>query len=153
MKPEIFFGLIAAIGTGIIVGTQSTLSGRIGSLIGPMPTGLLSNVVSGISATIIILALFVLNKGISLNVPRQTVILLAISGTIGILVVTGAAFAVPRLGVTAAVAAIILGQMLISTLVDSSGWFGMNIIPLDLKRIAGLIVLAVGVYLLLPRSA
>lgn len=47
---------------------------------------------------------------------------------------------------------IILGQLGISVFVDSKGVGGVEPIPLTLQRVAGLLVMAVAVFLLLPRE-
>jgi len=152
MKPMIIVGALAALGTGITIGTQSAISGRVGAMIGPMRTGLISNIFSGVSAGLITLVLVLLQGRGEWRIPNMVVVLLAISGTIGILVVSGSAFAVPRIGVTASMATIILGQLLISTFVDAKGWGDIQAIPLDARRIAGLLVMCAAVYLLLPHD-
>ncbi len=152
MKPMIIIGALAALGTGITIGTQSAISGRVGTMIGPMRTGLISNIFSGVSAGLITLLLVLIQGRGEWRVPNAVLTLLAISGTIGILVVTGSAFAVPRIGVSASMATIILGQLVISTLVDTKGWGGLEAIPLDARRIIGLLVMGVAVFLLLPQN-
>lgn len=152
MKPMIIIGALAALGTGITIGIQSAVSGRVGGMIGPIRTGLISNIFSGVCAGLIALVLVMIQGRAAWRVPGLVVVVLAISGSIGILVVTGSAFAVPRIGVTASMATIILGQLLISTLVDVNGWGGLKAIPLDGRRILGLLVMALAVYLLLPHS-
>ncbi|MEI7989086.1 MAG: DMT family transporter [Chloroflexota bacterium] len=152
MKNFIVLGVIAAFGTGVTIGIQSTLSSRIGSLIGSIRTGLLTNLIGGIIAGLIVLILY-LNQGIeSMQIPKNAVIMLVIAGFIGILIITGISFALQRTGVTAGIAAVILGQMLISLIVDTTGWGGVKPIPLDIQRIIGLAVMAAAVLLLLPRS-
>ena len=148
----IIIGALAALGTGITIGTQAAISGRVGFMIGPMRTGLISNIFSGVSAGLITLVLVLLQGRGEWRIPNLAVVLLAISGTIGILVVSGSAFAVPRIGVTASMATIILGQLLISTFVDTNGWGDIKAIPLDARRIAGLLVMCAAVYLLLPHD-
>ena len=62
MKPMIIIGALAALGTGITIGTQSAISGRVGTMIGPMRTGLISNIFSGVSAGLITLVLVLLYR-------------------------------------------------------------------------------------------
>jgi drug/metabolite transporter (DMT)-like permease len=47
MKSTILFGVLAALATGVAIGTQSTISSRIGAVIGPFRTGMLVNFVGG----------------------------------------------------------------------------------------------------------
>jgi uncharacterized membrane protein YdcZ (DUF606 family) len=83
---------------------------------------------------------------------RQTIYLLLAAGLLGVALLMGISFSMQRVGVTAGLATIILGQMLVAVVVDASGWGGVEPTPLKLSRIAGLLVMALAVYLLLPRS-
>jgi transporter family-2 protein len=53
----------------------------------------------------------------------------------------------PRLGATAMIVLIIVGQLLTGVAIDTFGWFGVTARPLDLTRLVGIIVLMVGGYL------
>ena len=55
MKTTILFGVLAALATGVAIGTQSTISSRIGAVIGPFRTGMLVNFVGGIMAGLLLL--------------------------------------------------------------------------------------------------
>ena len=151
MKSVIILGVAGALVTGIAIGMQATLSSRIGGLIGPIRTGLLTNFVGGVLAGLIVLGL-ILNQGSAAwRLPRTAAIMLVVAGALGLLIITGVAFSLQRIGVTAGVAALILGQLFVSVIVDTTGWGGAEPIPLSLRRIAGLAVMALAVYLLLPR--
>jgi transporter family-2 protein len=54
--------------------------------------------------------------------------------------------------VTAGSAALILGQLLISMVVDSMGWTGQEVVPITWQRVLGLIVMAGGLFLLMPKN-
>jgi uncharacterized membrane protein YdcZ (DUF606 family) len=74
------------------------------------------------------------------------------SGVIaGLILLVLASFSLSRTGVTAGLASIILGQMFISMIADSTGSGGVEPIPLSLQRIAGLVVMFIAVLLLLPK--
>lgn len=70
----------------------------------------------------------------------------------GILIVMGVSFSFQRMGVAAGVATLFLGQMLIGIIVDALGRAGGEAIPLDPRRILGLIIMTVAVLLLVPRE-
>jgi uncharacterized membrane protein YdcZ (DUF606 family) len=55
-------------------------------------------------------------------------------------------------GVTAGNMAILFGQIAIAVLIDTLGFGGYEKVPLNLPRIAGLVFMIVGVYLVLPRQ-
>ena len=78
--------------------------------------------------------------------------MVAVSGTLGILIITGLSFSLQRAGVAAGLATIILGQLIVSIIVDTRGIGGAEPIPLTIPRIGGLFVMAIAVYLLMPRN-
>jgi uncharacterized membrane protein YdcZ (DUF606 family) len=152
MKNMLLVGALAAILTGILIGTQATLSNRGGNIIGPIRTGLLTNLGSGLFALVFILITLIWHTVEWRNLPQPTVWMLLFSGGLGILIVIGVAFSLRYVGVTAGAAAIIMGQLLISTIVDATGLSGQTPIPISWQRVAGLLVMGLAVFLLLPRD-
>ena len=152
MKSALLIGVIAAIIAGIAISIQSTFSTRVGALIGPIRTGLFTNVFGGTVALVILGATMIIPIGEKGDIPSRAALLLFLSGLFGVFIIMGVSFSFQRTGVTAGSASVILGQLLISTIIDASGWGGAEPIPIDFNRILGLIVMAVAVYLLLPRS-
>jgi len=72
------------------------------------------------------------------------------AGALGVGILIGMAFALPRLGIAAGLGGIILGQMVAAVVIDTAGW-GAARIPLTGARLAGLALMAAGIVLLLPR--
>ena len=77
---------------------------------------------------------------------------IALSGLLGVFIITGISFSLQRTGVAAGLATVILGQLLLSVIIDRLGMGAAGVIPISIERIVGLIVIAVGVFLLLPRT-
>jgi uncharacterized membrane protein YdcZ (DUF606 family) len=69
-----------------------------------------------------------------------------------VLIITGISFSLQRAGVAAGLASVILGQLVISFMVDSLGIGGVEPIPISAARILGILVSGFGVYLLLPKG-
>jgi uncharacterized membrane protein YdcZ (DUF606 family) len=46
----------------------------------------------------------------------------------------------------------LLGQLLVSTIVDATGLSGQAPIPITWQRVLGLLVMALAIYLILPRD-
>ncbi len=152
MKLSILTGALVALLTGIAIAAQSTLTSRVGSLIGDIRTGILTNTMGGIAAGSLVL-LWLLREGPETwKVPPVAVGITAISGILGILIITGISFSLQRAGVAAGLASVILGQLVLSTIIDSIGLGGVDPIPLTAARILGLALTGVGVYLLLPKT-
>lgn len=152
MKNVVVMGVMVAVITGMAIGSQSTLGSRIGAMIGPMRTGLLMNMMGGGIALILFTVTLLLPRFENGDVPQRALVMLAVAGALGITIIMGISFALQRIGVTAGLAAVILGQMVISIVVDTTGWGGVEPIPLTTERLAGLAVLGAAVYLLVPQS-
>jgi transporter family-2 protein len=69
-------------------------------------------------------------------------------GMLGAFFVTATIILVPKLGATAMVALILSGQMFASLLLDHFGVLGYPIHPISLGRIAGVLMLCGGVWLI-----
>ena len=155
---RILLAIAAALMSGTAIALQSTLSGRAGEIVGSLRTGLLVNLTGGATSIIILiaLALFTRNEGVTAigapaaEVPRVLLITL-FAGWLGIAIVSGVAYSVQGVGVAAGLSAIIMTQLLVATLIDSAG-AGAITVSIDLRRIAGLICMALGVWLLVPRG-
>ncbi len=152
VKNAILMGGAAALITGIAIGVQSFLSGRAGTMIGPVNTGFWTNFLGGSLAGILMLVLSrFINPEIGV-ITKPAFLITLISGALGILIIMGISFSISRAGMAAGLAAVIFGQFLFGVIADTIGLAGLAPIPLDLRRIFGLAVLAVGVVLLLPRK-
>lgn len=145
-------GVIGALLTGIAIGAQSTLSSKIGTLIGSFKTGVLMNFIGGSLAGLIFVVLLIINGKEYAKAPPVAWLLLVIAGALGIMIITGVAFSLQRAGVAAGLATLILGQMVVSLIADSRGWGGAAPIAITIPRILGLVLMTAGVYLLLPKQ-
>jgi bacterial/archaeal transporter family-2 protein len=148
----VLMGVLAALITGISIGVQSTLSSRIGGLIGNFKTGVLMNAIGGLIAALIFIVLLVIKGKGFWQTPGPALVMLIIAGALGILIVTGVAFSMQKAGVAVGLATLILGEMILSIIVDAKGWAGAPPIPITWPRIVGLFVIAAGIYLLLPKK-
>jgi len=148
----VLLGIMTALVTGIAIGVQSALGSRIGTLIGSFKTGVLMNVVGGLIAGLVLIVFLIVNGKGFWQLPGTAVIMLVIAGALGIVIVTGVSFSLQKTGVAAGLATIILGQMVVSVIIDARGWGGAAPIPITWPRILGLLVMAAGLYLLLPKK-
>lgn len=152
MNRDLVIGISGALMTGIAIGVQATFSGRVGSSIGDVQTGILTNLVGGVVAGLI-LALVLIARGTGLlQLTSREVIMLVSSGILGILIITGISFSLQRAGVAAGLATVILGQMVVSAIVDTIGVGGAEPIQLSMQRVVGLALMAASVYFLVPKS-
>jgi len=139
--------------SGLAIGLQVTLNGLAGRLIGARNTGLLVNASGGLIALLLILALALTRQGIAWpQITRPTWTQVGLAGLLGIGIIMGIAFALPRVGVAAGLASVLLGQLAFAIVIDTLGWGGGTPIPLSLSRLAGLLLVLIGAWLLLPKS-
>jgi transporter family-2 protein len=152
MLQRLNLGVVVAIITGGVFGVVTALEGNIARTVGAINASLLEHSIAGLISIPAII--FIIYSGrLGWNSAKSVLPLSAVVGVLVLVAVAGVAFAMPRLGVTAGNMAIILGQMTIVILIDTFGWAGYTIIPLTLPRIAGLLLMFAGIYLVLPREA
>ena len=152
IKNTILMGGVAALITGIAIGIQAFLSGRAGSMIGPVNTGFWTNFLGGTLAGILILILSIFVSPKIGVITKPALLITFIAGALGILIIMGISFSIARAGMAAGLAAVIFGQFLFGVIADTIGIAGLTPIPLDLRRVIGLIVMAASVILLLPKK-
>ncbi len=70
-----------------------------------------------------------------------------IGGFMGAYVVASSVILAPRLGATAMLALIVCGQMVASVVIDHYGWLGYRPDPVNLRRVAGTLLLVAGAWL------
>jgi transporter family-2 protein len=153
MKEPVLSALFVAMATGLAIGCQSTLTNWAGRLTGPLRSGLLINLAGGAIAALVVVAASLLTVSKPMQgLTRSTGALVIVAGALGLAIIAGAAFALPRVGIAGGLATIILGQMLVALLVDTLGWGGAPPLPLRLERLAGVALLLLGTWLVLPRQ-
>ncbi len=151
MKNLFVLGLVVAVGVGMLIGSQATLTTRSTTLVGPVKTGLLMTLGSGVVGVVAALTMLAAGRGAVWAAPPNVLGMMFVAGALGVAVVIGMGFALQQVGVTAGLAAILMGQMLVSVVTDAFGWGTGEVIPITPARVAGLVTLGLAVYLLLPR--
>lgn len=144
--------LLVAVAGGIAIGFQATLMNRVSQEIDAIPTGFLVNMMGGVAAGVLLFMAFRLTDSIDGAATSRMVPFALMAGSLGIFIVATGAFALPRIGIAATLAGFLLGQMAVAVIVDATG-IGGDAIPIDPRRIMGLLALVLAVWLLLPRSS
>jgi len=151
LKNELLMGFAVALGTGSVIAVQTAFLSRSGANVGAARSGLLTTVTGAVLATAILIFLWRQNP-LDWQWTTSTWIALILGGALGTAALVGISFSSQRVGVTAALASILLGQMLVSVIIDSRGLGSTAAIPLSIERVLGLLLLGGGVYLLLSRQ-
>jgi bacterial/archaeal transporter family-2 protein len=135
--------LIGLIG-GAAVGLQSPIAGAMGQRIGGIAGSLIIHVSGAIFS-----ALFLFVRGGEKIKEWNTLPwYMLCAGIFGLLLYQTISVTLPRLGSTMMVVLIIVGQLLMGVVIDHFGLLGVVTRHIDLPRGLGIIVLAVGAYLI-----
>jgi transporter family-2 protein len=136
--------LIGALG-GIAVGVQTPIANGIGRRVGSASSSFIVHA-SGMVASALIL---MLRGGEHIREIRTVPWWMLIgSGSLGVVLIMSINHTIPRIGATAAIALIIVGQLITGMLIDHFGLLGVDIRAIDGPRLAAAAFLLVGGYLM-----
>jgi bacterial/archaeal transporter family-2 protein len=136
--------LVGLIG-GIAVGLQGPLASLVGSKLGAMESVFIVHLGGAIAGAIGIL----IQRNSKLGEWRSVPWYALVAGIFGMVVIAAISYAIPRVGATATIALVVAGQLVVSVTLDHFGWLGVDVRPIDIPRVAGIIVLFVGVWLII----
>lgn len=141
--------LIAAL-AGLTMALQGTLNAALGKVIGLWEMTLIVHVIGAVIVGVMIFIFKVETVDIAkwANAPWYTYL----GGILSLLIIYAVARSIPVVGVAPATTAIILSQVLTAGLIDHLGLFGMQRIPFNWYRIAGVFLMASGAWLVLFRD-
>ena len=132
---------------GITIALQPSINGRLAQKIGTIESSCISFAVG----TLLLLAVaMVYGKG-SFKALANVSWWELTGGGLGAFFVTMTIVAIPRIGTTATMAAVIGAQLTTGVLLDHFGLFGFNTIPLDSKRAFGVVLLLAGAALIVRK--
>jgi len=141
--------LITLSGLGIVTGgliaIQSVLNSSLGQRIGNLGSVLVLTFVSAI--VLIVLIFFFPSTSNFRNLPGISESYLYIGGVLGVAILAAPIYLVPRIGTTSTLIAIVLGQSIIALVIDHFGLFASPKIEMNLARGIGVLLVAVGAYL------
>lgn len=132
--------LIAGIGIPVMAAWNAGLGSRIGHPI--------AAVVVLCAVALVISVAFLFFTGIpDLSSAPKVPTFYLFAGALFILYIASITFAAPRIGLANAVFYVLLGQLISAAVIDHYGWWDAVQSPITLKRVAGIFIMAVGVYL------
>jgi transporter family-2 protein len=140
----ISFALVAGLAGAI----QVAVNGALGRRIGVLDAAAFGSIVA---AGLLVAATFIGRGGEGIQAALRAPWWMWLGGFMGALIVTGITYSPRHIGVFATIGLLIAGQLAMGALIDALGLFGVERIPLDAARIAGLTLLAVGAALVLHR--
>ena len=137
--PVVLIGLIS----GVAVGLQSPLASMITQRLGMLE----SIFIIHIGGALLIAIPLIFFGGGNLGNWRSLPWYALGAGSMGLIVVAGVSFMIPRVGVATAITLIIAGQLVISSVLDHYGLLGVDIRHMETQRVLGLVIVFVGAWL------
>ena len=135
------FAVVFSLVAGIAGSIQVAVSGALGRRVGVVEAAAFGGVVA--AAILVVVAVAGRNGG--------GIAWLWLGGVMGAIVVTGVTFSPPRIGTFATIGLLVAAQLAMGVVIDALGLFGLERIPLTWQRVAGLVLLASGAFLVLRR--
>jgi transporter family-2 protein len=128
---------------GIAVGLQGPLSSMISQRLGLLESVFIIHLGGALVALVPLLLL----SGGKLTEWKLVPWYALAAGAFGLVVIGAIGFIMPRVGAATGVILIVAGQLLVSALLDHYGLFDMPVRSLEFKRVTGLLVVLLGVWL------
>lgn len=140
---------ILAVAAGAMLPLQALVNGRLGGALGsPLWASMLQNLVGALAmGSVILMTRTAAPSGGQL---AATPAWAWVGGALGMIFVISALLAAPKLGATRAIAAVIVGQLVASLLLDQFGVLHPRR-PATLETLGGVLLLAAGAALVLRR--
>lgn len=151
---KLLLPLALAFISGISMAVQGSLNSVLGKIAGLFQATLVVHVIASLAVAVILLLQPVLQpaaKGSLAHLPRAPWYVY-LGGLLAVLITYAVVTAIPRVGVAPATTAIIVGQVGAAALIDHFGLFGLQKIPFNLLKLAGVALLAAGAWLLLNQT-
>ena len=136
----VLFGLAG----GVAVGLHGPLSSLMSQRIGTMESVFIIHLGGAVMALLPLVVAGGGNLGHWRSVPWYALV----AGAFGLVVIGAISYAIPRVGVATTIILIVAGQLTVGALLDNFGLLGTAVRPFDVWRIAGILVLSVGVWLM-----
>ncbi len=136
--------LLLTVIAGVATGLQSPINATLGKRIGALEAGLVSFTTGTVLLVILVLLFGSGQLGAVFQAPKWQ----WIGGTLGAFLVVTLIVVTPKLGVLVALMAALVGQMLMSTIVDHYGLFSVDVVPIGWERVVGLLLLVAGMALI-----
>jgi transporter family-2 protein len=134
-------GMVAG---GFLLALQPPINAALRGRVGVFESALVSFLVG----TVVLIAIVAVRREGNLLALRGAPPWMLTGGLIGAVFVTVTLLAAPRLGVTALVVATLAGQVTAGLLIDTFGCFGIEPKPLEPRRLIGLALVGVAVWLM-----
>ncbi|WP_429414410.1 DMT family transporter [Pseudomonas plecoglossicida] len=141
-----FLPSLMALVAGAVLPFQAAANAAVGRALGHWLWGAFTSLT--VSSLVVVAALLVLRVPMpDLGKALQGPWWLWVGGVLGAIYVAAAAALIPRLGTAGFLVLVVAGQILTSVIVDHFGLMGVTSKPVSLARVAGVVLILAGVFL------
>ncbi|WP_372643984.1 DMT family transporter [Ancylomarina sp.] len=142
-----YFLMLLALVVGCLLPLQASINAKLGTFLkAPLMAAMVNFIVGGFILLTVIIGTRTPNN--ILLAIREAPAHAWVGGLMGSIYVTSIIFLVPRLGAALSFGLIIAGQMVFSLALDHFGLFGVPVQPVNWGRIAGVLLIFVGILLI-----
>ncbi|MCH5585193.1 DMT family transporter [Shimazuella sp. AN120528] len=138
MKNIIIPMLLVLSGFGLSI--QGSINGALGRAIGSVQAALVSFVIGTICLFIVVMFMGKGNLYAVVDVPKWQLI----GGMLGAIYISVLAFSVPRVGIGLALVCVVIGQIIMSMVIDHFGLFQSTQVLFNTPRLIGVLLLISG---------
>ena len=138
----VFVGLIS----GMAIGMQGPMASMITQQLGMLESVFIVHL-GGVVVSLFPLLLFL--GGGKLSQWRDLPWYVFLAGAFGLIVLASISFLIPRIGASSAIILIMVGQVIIGVILDHFGLLGSTVQPISLPRVAGILVIFLGLWITL----
>lgn len=147
MSPHVYWALLAmALVSGALMPLQAGINGLLAKEVSSVLNAATISFLVGTSA-LLVLAL-IQRDGVSVATFKNLHWWHWAGGLMGAFFVFTAAFVAPRIGALLFMALVLLGQLSSAVFFDHQGWVGFKEVPINLGKIAGLLLILGGVWVI-----
>jgi len=140
-----FLPILLAAVAGSLMAIQGTINSVLGKTIGKVESTLSVQLIGALTIGLI----WIFFKDGDFSKAGSAPWYAWLGGPIGVAIIFGVVVSIPKLGVGVATTAIIAAQLLTAYSIDHFGLFGMQTIPFNLYKLAGIIFIVTGAKILL----
>lgn len=142
---NLFLVLAVGVAGGIAVGLQGPLTSMMSERLGTMESIFIVHLGGAILAGLPLLIARGGNLGAWRSVPWYALA----AGALGLVVLGGVSYTIPRIGVATTVTLIVVAELITGALLDHFGLLGATVRAIDPARVIGILVLFAGTWLIM----
>ena len=145
----LFYSLLMLL-AGLGIPVMATLNGALGTRL--QSPALAATILFSVGLIVAAIYLFVI-EGLPAELYKpSTPLYLYFGGFFVMFYILSITWVAPRFGVSNAVSFVLLGQLVAMSVIDHYGFIGALKYPINIQRVAGLVLMTAGVFLVVGRS-